>query len=329
MFELITGGSGSGKSSYAEDRICELSRACQSASLYYIATMFPFGNGTEEKIADHRLRRKGKGFETIECYTGLSEKARMLWPIEKWEKLDRQDSSQGPCVLLECISNLAANELYMEEGACEQAVEAIVSGVLYLKEICSHLVVVTNEVFSDSRFYDEEMRHYQKVMGEINRKLASAADKVTEVVYGSLLALKEDKMKTTEKNGIKLVIGGAFQGKREYAAKRYPKITRWADGETCSFEEITSCEGIDHFHLFLRRWLKCGKEKEELLEQIKGRESALVIICDEIGYGLVPVDAFERKYRECVGRTMTALTSMSVCVERVICGIGQTIKEAD
>lgn len=37
-------------------------------------------------------------------------------------------------------------------------------------------------------------------------------------------------------------------------------------------------------------------------------ERDLVIVCDEIGCGLVPVDAFEREYREAVGRIMTGLT---------------------
>ena len=65
MMELVTGGSGSGKSAYAEDAVCRLHRnLCRKngerVPLYYIADMVPYGRETEEKIADHRRMRAGK-----------------------------------------------------------------------------------------------------------------------------------------------------------------------------------------------------------------------------------------------------------------------------
>ena len=45
--------------------------------MYYIATMYPYGTETEEKIADHRRRREGKGFRTLEWYTNITEKIRI------------------------------------------------------------------------------------------------------------------------------------------------------------------------------------------------------------------------------------------------------------
>ncbi len=42
MLELVTGGSGSGKSAYAESRICEWNRQ-DPKPLFYIATMYPYG----------------------------------------------------------------------------------------------------------------------------------------------------------------------------------------------------------------------------------------------------------------------------------------------
>ena len=98
MLELVTGGSGSGKSAYAESRICEWNRQ-DPKPLFYIATMYPYGEETEKKIERHRMLRKGKGFETLEWYTGL--------------KLHLEEGSlQGSDVLLECMSNLVANEMY-------------------------------------------------------------------------------------------------------------------------------------------------------------------------------------------------------------------------
>ena len=79
MFHLITGGSGSGKSEYAEQKLMEYaSHSKGNKKRYYIATMMPFGKETEEKIARPRRLRAGKGFETIECYTDLKKAAEVL-----------------------------------------------------------------------------------------------------------------------------------------------------------------------------------------------------------------------------------------------------------
>ena len=53
----------------------------------------------------------------------------------------------------------------------------------------------------------------------------------------------------------------------------------------------------------------------------------LILITDEIGYGIVPVDRMEREYREQTGRVCTHLAAYSEKVYRVMCGIGQVIKE--
>ena len=99
-------GSGSGKSAYAEKMICEKHRQlCGTAEkppLYYIADMVPYGRETEKKIEAHRKMRAGKGFATIEWYVDLP--GRILGP-------DSPDL-KGSYVLLECISNLTANEMY-------------------------------------------------------------------------------------------------------------------------------------------------------------------------------------------------------------------------
>ena len=73
MFHVITGGSGSGKSAFAEDCIVKYHRG--DSLLYYVATMMPFGVEMEAKIDRHRKMRAGKGFETIECYLDLHQTA--------------------------------------------------------------------------------------------------------------------------------------------------------------------------------------------------------------------------------------------------------------
>ena len=51
-----------------------------------------------------------------------------------------------------------------------------------------------------------------------------------------------------------------------------------------------------------------------------------IVISDEIGNGIVPLDNFEREYRERTGRILVKLAEQADEVVRVICGIGQKIK---
>lgn len=329
MMELVTGGSGSGKSAYAEDAVCRLHGSLSEdrkgdAPLYYIADMFPYGRETEEKIENHRRMRAGKGFRTLEWYQDLEG------------KLTGEDapSMENACVLLECISNLTANEMYMEGGAGERTVEAVVRGVRLLEKMCRHLVVVTNEVFTESEPDSPEMDVYKRNLAQINCALAETADRVTEVVYGIPVCVKD--LKAAENNAgeqgskrggtaMKLVTGGAYQGKLAYAKTLYPDA-EWTDGEVCPLQEITSCRAVNHFHLFVIRWLEAGRTKEELIDLILAENRGIIIACDEIGCGLVPVDAFERGYREAVGRICTVFAGEAERVDRVICGIGTRIK---
>lgn len=164
MLVLVTGGSGSGKSAFAEDKILSLGKGQR----IYIATMFPFDEESRKRVQRHRSMRAGKGFETVECYTGL-------------KKLSLPGNG---IVLLECMSNLTANEMFQETGAHENTVSEILKGVEHLKKQVKHVVVVTNEIFSEAASYEGETETYQAYLGKINQSVAAMADEVVEVVYG-------------------------------------------------------------------------------------------------------------------------------------------------
>ena len=93
-------------------------------------------------------------------------------------------------VLLEFLSNLTANEMFETEGAGEGTEARVLSGVKALLEKSAHLVIVTNDIFSDGITYDEVTALYQERLGHINRELAFLADQVAEVVCGIPLQLK-------------------------------------------------------------------------------------------------------------------------------------------
>lgn len=170
MIYLVIGGSGSGKSEYAERLCCEL--ANENQKKYYIATMKPVGAEAEKRIAGHRRQRAGKGFLTVEKALDIGGLC---------GKYDRS------CVLLiECMSNLLANEMFEEEGALygNEHISPIVDAVFELDRQVKDVVIVSNDVFSDGRTYDAETQKYIRLLGEINSLIARKAEKVIEVVCG-------------------------------------------------------------------------------------------------------------------------------------------------
>lgn len=171
MFMVVTGGSGSGKSAFAEEQLTRL----ESGGRYYIATMQCADEESRRRVLRHRAMRADKHFHTLECPVGLSELAL---------------PSPGSA-LLECMSNLAANEFF--DGGRhtpEETADKILLGLRRLKAQCRHLIVVTNEVFSDGCAYEKETRQYLECLGSINCAMSQEADCVAEVVYGIALPVK-------------------------------------------------------------------------------------------------------------------------------------------
>lgn len=160
----VTGGSGSGKSAIAEQMAAQLS----DAGKVYLATMQCGDEESRKRVARHRAMRAEKNFVTIE------------------RPVDLAHLSLPPCevVLLECLSNLAANEMFAPKGAGAQAEQAILQGIAHVRAQCRTLIVVTNEIFSDGVRYDAHTEHYLAVLGRLNRKLAQQAQQVIEVVCG-------------------------------------------------------------------------------------------------------------------------------------------------
>ena len=205
MLHMVYGGSASGKSSYAESFAMSLQG---DGRMLYIATMYPYKWGkaeldpeTMQRIERHRAMRADKGFDTVECYRHVEH------IVAK-----RQD-----VLLLECMSNLLANEMYLEPDADDggrpetmsevektgvgmsetlsPVSKKIVQALVNLSTRVQDVVIVTNDVFSDggSLTYDESTREYVRNLAEINCALAWEAATITEVVCGIPVKIKGDK----------------------------------------------------------------------------------------------------------------------------------------
>lgn len=208
MITLITGGSGSGKSAYAEKYICHASNEKGFKEKYYIATMQVFDEEGQRKIDRHRRLRAGKGFITIEQPRDIQDAV---------SKLQSENCLKtGRLALLECMSNLVANEMFppvdasdtKEAGGKKEALDEpdnmrdyentlislvskkVLKDVSILSENVAELVIVTNNVFEDGVCYDESTMNYIKAMGIVNRGLAAMAESVVEVVVGIPVEVK-------------------------------------------------------------------------------------------------------------------------------------------
>lgn len=215
MITLIMGGSGSGKSAYAEDYA--LAQAGE-ASKYYIATMQIYDAEGQRKVERHRKLRAGKGFVTIEQPTDIAEAGLQIVTVQQSEcrqKMnmaevsgaadevvekrsasiagdEKEETQNASTALLECMSNLVANEMFSGEQMpdVDTVVEEIVQGIASLTSQLSHLVIVSNNVFEDGIEYDETTLRYIEALGRINTRLAEMADHVVEVVVGIPVIIK-------------------------------------------------------------------------------------------------------------------------------------------
>ena len=131
-----------------------------------------------------------------------------------------------------------------------------------------------------------------------------------------------------------LIIGGAFQGKRGFAGQRIKERTgrqpaAWCDGASAGWEEYCRSEWKAALPAMVKRRMETegsGFSGEGFAEELCRHLENQVIISEEIGSGIVPMDEFSRAWREETGRILCRLAAQADQVWRVVGGIGQRIK---
>lgn len=127
---------------------------------------------------------------------------------------------------------------------------------------------------------------------------------------------------------MKLVIGGSFQGKKAYAQETFHiEETDMTDGALCERDAVFTARLVLHFHEYIRRFLGDAEFLEALPGRLKDQNPRVILVFNELGSGVVPVDAFDREYRERAGRLCCALAGEAEQVHRVLCGVGTVIKD--
>lgn len=127
---------------------------------------------------------------------------------------------------------------------------------------------------------------------------------------------------------MRLVIGGYAQGKLDYVLQRYylRDDMVWEGSLPADKTGQADTIVINHLHNWVKQRILDGACPEEEILSFVEQFNDCIVISDEIGNGIVPVDPIEREYRERMGRILIQLADRAEGVERVICGIGQTIK---
>ncbi len=125
---------------------------------------------------------------------------------------------------------------------------------------------------------------------------------------------------------MKLIIGGAYQGKLDFAKKEYGfsdcDIFTCSDASEIDFSKPCINE-LQEFTLYL---VKNGQNPVEYLKNTEAQWKNSVIIAREIFSGIVPIDDTLRLWREETGRAFTFLSQNAESVTRLFCGIAQRLK---
>lgn len=124
-----------------------------------------------------------------------------------------------------------------------------------------------------------------------------------------------------------LIIGGAFQGKLDYAKAEYglqEKDVYHCDGGSMALDFDKKI--INNMQRFVLACVREGIDPRECLDEHADKLRDKVIISDDISQGVVPMDATEREWREMTGRCLVSLGQQADKVIRVFCGIPEVIK---
>lgn len=109
---------------------------------------------------------------------------------------------------------------------------------------------------------------------------------------------------------MKLYIGGAYQGQTELAQRENPHGEWHVD-----FHE-TIRKAVLHEH----------QDPHAFARQFCKEHPGAIVAANEVGAGVVPMEAQDRAFREAVGRVLCIIAQEAESVTRCVCGIGVRIK---
>lgn len=178
MITLIIGGMNSGKSKYAEDII---RNEYSELPGVYLATMIPYGEFGQAKIAKHRAMREDIGLVTIEDpYLELLDMIHDS-SIEVSDELSDETAKNAvtkKVILMEDLSNLIANYMFERKSDYTRALDRLIE-LGQRDEII--IVALKLDEHDESQGYDESTIRYIKEMNDAIARISKVAARVVEV----------------------------------------------------------------------------------------------------------------------------------------------------
>jgi adenosylcobinamide kinase/adenosylcobinamide-phosphate guanylyltransferase len=179
MITLITGGSRSGKSSFAQQMAEQL-----DTPRLFIATCPRVDPEMDERVRRHQRDREGLNWRTAEVPLRLSEELRIGIPA-------------GTTVLIDCLTLWVSNLMYAaeqegpEQGISEDQIAVLAEELACAARGCQgEVIMVTNEVGLGIVPDNPLARRYRDLVGRCNQVIAATADKVFLVSCGIPLRIK-------------------------------------------------------------------------------------------------------------------------------------------
>ncbi|WML43032.1 bifunctional adenosylcobinamide kinase/adenosylcobinamide-phosphate guanylyltransferase [Neobacillus sp. PS3-40] len=183
---FITGGARSGKSTFAEKIVSNLSSDC-GGNLHYIASCKPLDHEMKNRINLHKKQREESGvhWKTWECPLDL----RSIAP----------SFQTGDIVLLDCLTILLSNELfrdrYLESSwnnkeHQELVIQSILKGIDDIRENSKALVIVSNEVLNEQIIDRSLVQTYGRLLGYLHQQFVKKASRAYVVEAGIPVLMK-------------------------------------------------------------------------------------------------------------------------------------------
>ncbi|WP_158212439.1 bifunctional adenosylcobinamide kinase/adenosylcobinamide-phosphate guanylyltransferase [Natranaerobius trueperi] len=172
---LVTGGSASGKSKYAENLITEMERNFSNPKTTYIATAKMVDDEMKRRIKKHQERRPTHWNTELACYD-------LILPLKKLSKTEDN-------ILLDSLSMYLSNKLLsFDEKKTSELFSQVIKDLSEVSDICensnSTVVIVTDEIGWGLIPANSMGRTFRDLLGEANQILASKASEVYLVVCG-------------------------------------------------------------------------------------------------------------------------------------------------
>jgi adenosylcobinamide kinase/adenosylcobinamide-phosphate guanylyltransferase len=165
---LITGGQRSGKSSYAQELALKL-----SSNPVYLATSRTWDDEHKKRIERHKADRDER------------------WEnIEEEKEISKFDFSNR-VVLIDCVTLWLTNFFFDNKSDIEASLKAAQNEFNQITQQNAHLIFVTNEIGLGGMPENNIQRKFTDLQGWMNQYIAEKAHKVTLMVSGIPVKIKD------------------------------------------------------------------------------------------------------------------------------------------